>query len=343
MAFLVICVGITILQMSKIDPAQLSKLDRRSTILLQAARQNTESLEEKSVIGAEDPGMDAIRGSFGPVGSIIRARSARRLSQSSAGPNSRLRSTGLPYDGRSWISDNASSPSTQAPELYPGMKRHQLWDAPVPQIPSSPSSKVTSLSPSSAANSGNESGRRPTIKFDNQALVHSYHPPGSGDDSATHEHRNVVRGQGGSEMPYLSLPIIEGGGSEDSAVSGSTMLMQTVLAPLRSADEKLVQSAPPTMSPRYALGARPDARELFNKSSQSSLLSFSPGPVEERGRNAKRYPKGAGDDDREESVSLWQRQSLDDDRFTPTDEGGGIRLVPTGSRYVLCDTLCQLT
>jgi hypothetical protein len=47
MGFLVICVGITILQMSKVDPVSLSKLDRRSTILLQAARQQTESVEEK--------------------------------------------------------------------------------------------------------------------------------------------------------------------------------------------------------------------------------------------------------------------------------------------------------
>jgi hypothetical protein len=93
MAFLVICVGIVILQMSKIDPTQLSKLDRRSTILLQAARSRTET-EEKSIIGVEDPGMDAIRGSFGPVGSIIRARTMRRLSQSNSSPTLRPRSEG---------------------------------------------------------------------------------------------------------------------------------------------------------------------------------------------------------------------------------------------------------
>jgi hypothetical protein len=145
MAFLVICVGITILQMSKVDPASLTKLDRRSTILLQAARSSTQRMEEKSVLDVEDPGMDAIRGSFGPVGSIIRARSARRMSQSSGGPNARSRQTGLgapgPFDGRSWISDNLSAPGTppqQPIDLLAGMKRHQLWDAPVPPAPLSP-------------------------------------------------------------------------------------------------------------------------------------------------------------------------------------------------------------
>jgi len=44
--------GITILQMSKVDPTTL-KLDRRSTLLLQANRQHTE-LQEKSISGFEE-------------------------------------------------------------------------------------------------------------------------------------------------------------------------------------------------------------------------------------------------------------------------------------------------
>ena len=312
--------------MSKIDPTHLTKLDRRSTILLQAARQNTEHVEEKSVTGIEDPGMDAIRGSFGPVGSIIRARSAKRMSQSGGGTGARQRPSGfsLPhaYDGRSWISDDALA---QQPDLN-GMKRHQLWDAPVPQPPSSPSLKSPSLTSSGL---GNDSGRRPTIKFDNQALVHSYHHPGTGDDSATHEHRSVGEG-------YPPLPIREEG-VEDPEETGSTIRGQVVSIPDHLGDDKVVRSAPPTMSPRHNQGGRPDARDLFSKS-QASLLGFSHnnGSDEDRGsqrgRNPKRYPKGAGDDDREESVSLWQRQSMDDYLQSPTDEGateegGGIRLV----------------
>lgn len=114
MAFLVICCGITILQMSKIDPADLGKkLDLRSTMLLQAARSNTEKVEEKDLTGVEDPGIDSIRGSFGPLGSMIRASSVRRMSQSNR--------TGT-FGSRNGL------PRTP----YDGLRRHQLYDAPVP-------------------------------------------------------------------------------------------------------------------------------------------------------------------------------------------------------------------
>jgi len=45
--------------MSKVDPESLGKLDRKSTLLLQASHRNTE-LTEKSITGMEDPGMDAL-------------------------------------------------------------------------------------------------------------------------------------------------------------------------------------------------------------------------------------------------------------------------------------------
>jgi hypothetical protein len=84
MSFFVICLGITLLQMSKVNPKELTKLDRRSTIFLEATRQPTEEMEKGNVSAMEDPGMDALRGGFGAVGSIIRARSiSRKLSMSS--------------------------------------------------------------------------------------------------------------------------------------------------------------------------------------------------------------------------------------------------------------------
>jgi len=91
MGFLVICLGITLLQMSKVDPKQLQGLDRRSTLLLQASKHKTEAEEKGELMGAEEPGMDALRGGFGAVGSIIRARSVqRRMSTaSSSGMSSR--------------------------------------------------------------------------------------------------------------------------------------------------------------------------------------------------------------------------------------------------------------
>jgi magnesium transporter len=341
MAFLVICVGITILQMSKVDPVKLTGLDRKSTILLQAARSSTGSMEEKSVLDFEDPGMDAIRGSFGPVGSIIRARSARRLSQSGGGPNTRGRSGGLgvpgQFDGRSWISDGLSAPGTppqQPIDLLAGMKRHQLWDAPVPD-PLSPPPKAQSLLPVPDAPGATESARRPTIKFDDQALVHSYHHPGTGDNSAKHERRSVLER---IDTPRASGTVVAS--KQLSPIQDTPEgTVNVVTAPLL--DDKTIHSAPPTVSPRFSYG-RPDARDIFNnlQSSSSGTLLFSPvsGSEEEvtstpRGR--KRYPKGAGDDDREESISLFPRQPVENDEgddATSSAAGGGIRLVQTKPR-----------
>ena len=90
LGFIVICCGITLLQMSKVDPSNF-KLDRRSTILLQTSRDHPKdqhgdaASEKEEVTQFEDPGMDALRGGFGAVGSIIRARSvSRRMSRSAS-------------------------------------------------------------------------------------------------------------------------------------------------------------------------------------------------------------------------------------------------------------------
>ncbi len=51
----VTCLGITLLQMSKVDPKQFEKgLDRRSTMLLTASRSNTAALEEGNISAIED-------------------------------------------------------------------------------------------------------------------------------------------------------------------------------------------------------------------------------------------------------------------------------------------------
>ncbi|KAG9078405.1 hypothetical protein FS749_009563 [Ceratobasidium sp. UAMH 11750] len=113
LGFLMICTGITILQMSKVDPRKLQNLDRRTTLLLAAARQTVdhghsrsprnsrvrrrhtdgqptehgeyhgqdlEKMEgpEEDVLSlaeTEEPGLDALRGGgFGAVGTLVRAR-----------------------------------------------------------------------------------------------------------------------------------------------------------------------------------------------------------------------------------------------------------------------------
>lgn len=317
MGFLVICVGITILQMSKIDPSNLaSKLDRRSTILLQAARSQTASVEEKSLSGFEDPGMDALRGSFGTFGSIIRARSAHRASQSGARSNYRGRSTAT-YDptSLSWVSDRAraSSPIQGLPLGDPlgGLKRHQLYDAPVPKDDASSAKSVTisvqSLSPP-PPQSSQLANKRPTIKFDSQDVVHQYNRPGTGDNRATHEHRaahgapaahqgtfspppaahmaETLRLSPTREVPSEpsdgDLVQLDSPEQKHKQVDVAELARQIIIFPPDIPREEKVQSAPPTFDLRFmptpsgtGLPPRKDSREVFaNTSSTSTLKTF---------------------------------------------------------------------
>ncbi|KZT04267.1 DUF803-domain-containing protein [Laetiporus sulphureus 93-53] len=179
MGFVVICFGITILQLSKVDPTEFKMLDRRSTILLQAARKETEGMEEKNLAAVEDPGMDALRGGFGMIGSVIRARSAHRMSMSSAATGS-VRSR------------YSNAPPVPGGDPLAGMKRHQLFDPPMPMTPDGTSGdRFSMMSRPSDVGSPLPGSRKQTIKFDTEDVVHSYHLPGTGDNSATHEHRSA--------------------------------------------------------------------------------------------------------------------------------------------------------
>ncbi|KAF8196583.1 magnesium transporter NIPA-domain-containing protein [Pholiota molesta] len=292
MGFLVICFGITILQMSKVDPEKLGKLDRRSTMLLQAARAQTENMDEKGLAGYEDPGMDTLRGSFGAVGSIIRARTAKRMSQSSHN-TSHLRprppGAAAPYDATmSWM----STPGLPgASDGLSGLQRHQLYDAPVPRDDAS-SFRAPSVHSEQLVN------KRPTIKFDSQELVHQYSRPGQPQSPATHEHRQAVHGSmllhsGYPPLPPLpeprssvasdgnligieppppisGLPPPSGAGAL-TPVAASTPQVATI--PLAISKEHVVHSAPPAMYQRVGPAAptRMDSREVFDR---TTLLSF---------------------------------------------------------------------
>ncbi|EMD42335.1 hypothetical protein CERSUDRAFT_110848 [Gelatoporia subvermispora B] len=172
LAFLVICTGIMILQMSKVDPRTLMNVDEHTTMLLEVAKQEVEpcaaqTLEDRAatfhsrrsrtarlrtmtgrsmapfsqdegqaidielaeqpdtdtnaaflsandahhiIAKTEEPGLDSLRGTFGAIGTIIRARrraqaassasiARSRLSRSSVSPSNRSTSRGrnLPF------------------------------------------------------------------------------------------------------------------------------------------------------------------------------------------------------------------------------------------------------
>lgn len=192
LAFLTICVGITILQMSKIDPVKLTSLDRRSTLLLQAARTHTDRPatihlddgEEKDYAGMEEPGMDALRGSFGTIGSLMRARSERRLSQSSRSTGSVRLPRGMAVGG-SMLGNHDGLPFSSiqlTDHSYDGLTRHALYDAPMP-----PSMRGDSTDRESEfTTTSTQSPRRTAIKFGAQDVVHSYAPTGNRSSQAVH-------------------------------------------------------------------------------------------------------------------------------------------------------------
>lgn len=191
MGFLVICTGITILQLSKIDPTQIKMLDRRSTVLLQAANAPIHPMDgvddEKSITAMEDPGLDALRGAgFGVVGSIVRARTARRWSKSS---QSTARSRHGQHPNAASIGSSTHNQQSSVDPLH-GVRRHQLYDAPVPRLPDRGSQTtmtssgegvehISMTSEFSAGTPRSSSARPQTIKFGNEDIVHSYPKPGS--------------------------------------------------------------------------------------------------------------------------------------------------------------------
>jgi len=318
MSFIVICIGITILQMSKVDPTTLSKLDRRSTILLQAARQHTEAADEKSPAGFEDPGIDALRGSFGAFGSIIRANTARKMSKSGRGTSS-LRNR-----------PNVTSDTDRDGKAF-GMTRHQLYDPPVPRDPNS----VERVSSSTS------SDRRTTIKFDAQDVVHQYHPTGKGDTS-THEHRNALHG-----YPYPPTPNSAGLDSPKGADISETNLVdvdarQRTAAVLPGAVAK-PPTILPTLNPSFFQQRPPQnlpgAGSLSAIPSASDSTESAASPWDEEASKTKGYTRrGRGyprsEDDKEESVSLWSGDpTLDEEAASRS--AGGIRLVKpsSGTRF----------
>lgn len=132
MGFLVICAGITILQMSKVDPTTLAGLDRKTTILL-AANRPTSDAEKGDATGIEEPGIDALRGSFGAIGSIVRARSIASSTRATI---------------RSRRATHGHSESRDETETLPSlsvsyMKRHQLFDNPVPPLPEDAAERIS--------------------------------------------------------------------------------------------------------------------------------------------------------------------------------------------------------
>lgn len=201
LAFFVICTGIFILQMSKVDPRKLSQVDEHTTLLLEAARQEvdplavrkasirrsgtlrsrrselrsrtssgpasngsvrSDSMPQVSLAGhitgeddpdelgldfdlddvsstheivqkTEEPGLDSLRGTFGAIGTIIRAkRRARAFSAASHARSELSQHTNQDHSAGSgeMLRTRSGSGGGLHPNMRPSWLPHGPWSTP---------------------------------------------------------------------------------------------------------------------------------------------------------------------------------------------------------------------
>jgi len=192
-----------------------------------------------------------------------------------------------------------------------------------------------------------------------------------GDPLAIHGHRATATSPGPPSAGISGLPSIshadsyppplsitapgarvEGSTSRDLLSESPTEPTSQILSipplpPRSPGAESIPYSAPPTQNPSRSKPGRKDSRELFGDSpGTGTLLSF-PSVTDsarswdgdaandswQRGRGTKKYPKGDKEVDREESVSLWQREGDEASGEDSEDlNHGGIRLVTPPSK-----------
>jgi magnesium transporter len=244
------------------------------------------------------------------------------------------------------------SGTPESAQSYGGLMRHQLYDAP---MPGSRSALVSAQSQSNTSLATEATHRRPTITFDRQDVVHSYHPPGTGDNTATHEHRLPKVSSAGIPLvqqlaaylpSWLRSHSVPAPTSPDSENDGGRAIIPhrgvPMPGPLSPSSEE--EGMDPRGGPTVAKYSRPDARNVFPPSAASTtpLSSFpSASDSSSEGQAAgseedyvevrpggstrgKTYPRGV--DDKEESMQLWQRGLLDESEESVRG-GAGVRLV----------------
>ncbi|GAA6032531.1 hypothetical protein JCM8097_004802 [Rhodosporidiobolus ruineniae] len=235
LGFLVIVFGISILQLSKIDPVELKEgvLDRRSTVLLAASRAETSAHHgvDQEKMDWEDPGVDTIRGAAGAIGSIRRAISMRRsMSTMSRGGSAggfgedemqmrRRGRSGAPGAG-------GSGELEMGMRAQPSVRRYQLVDEPMPLDAADKISLHSSIA-SPTPEHGTRT-RASTLQFADTDQVHRYsNRPGTGQSAqhleqprlaGQHTHRDITS-PGAASSNFPTSPLSAGGFS--AARSGS--------------------------------------------------------------------------------------------------------------------------
>jgi len=171
------------------------------------------------------------------------------------------------------------------PRMGPdSIQRHQLYDAPMPDMENS-----SQRSDSQTTRMGVQ--KRTTIKFGTEDVVHQYHPTGPGtprrDENALHTHRPALESPGlapGSLPDNSGYPPrmradtepLSGVADDDGAIPltapgpGTVPRQQTISLPDAFLNEHSVHSAPPTVVPRIPPTRRMDSREIFDQGGNQS-------------------------------------------------------------------------
>lgn len=291
LAFLVTCFGITLLQMSKVDPKALSGLDRRSTMLLQASKRGTEAEEKGDVSAMEEPGMDALRGGFGAVGSIIRARSVsrrmsmRRLSQEGFG-EAQHNTDGLTHLRRYTLSDNPM------PDHHP--QEH---------IAMCPRDTGSEISPQ-------HTGRTSTLKFGTSDLVHQYAYTEGGAKGTGHSDAFHTMRQSSTQVPTIPYSGTSSGLSGTSSGLSLPPVHESVTSPTE--EKRPFPWADPRHSSAVVSPVSPDHRHHLPERKMSFSRFFmgiagghNPDQEVRRGSSPRDYPRRADEGtERDERVAL---------------------------------------
>lgn len=288
---------------------------------------------------------------------MIRARSARRFSQSSHGANSIRSRHGLAPPARQTSGDHALD----------GLQRHQLYDAPVPSFSFSTDGGSDRGSIFASPGHTPHPPRTPTIKFGTEEIVHKYQPSGLGSGApATHERRDVSHrtpspnpspnAYNNYNLPAIQESSVEGlplrqprplpaitpslNTSSLDIPGGPRTAPATVFAPQISHSRTDPFDAPPPAT-ASATTFRLHTDSGYRSNQQQRSISEG-GDVDgeaawrrERGHRVphlrqtsnRSYPKG--EDDKEESVSLVHNPSLES--LDDEESRGGIRLVQPSS------------
>lgn len=170
LAFITTCTGITLLQISRVEPEEIKdKLDRSTTMLVAASRAASMHRpdDEEKVFTHMSPGPDAV-GGFGTIGSIHRALSTRRSQRTTARRN--------------------HSGSFGVPAGSHALERHQLYDSPMPSdaadkisLHSSAISPTSATTPTGSRLALPGRPRGSSVTFAHHPTVHGYMPPAPGD------------------------------------------------------------------------------------------------------------------------------------------------------------------